>query len=281
MVKSLFHYTDQKGLIGILSGSPIVLWASDIRFLNDSSEYLLALELVKTQLDRRHSSDSSTTNAFIDQLQTWTSLLNEQGSAFVVSFSEDDDSLSQWRAYGGDRGYCLEFDTTRLSRVASLTGFELSKCAYQDDEHEFEINSTIDDVLKGKVKIFRSVRVTRQFSGLSASENARRLKFMVEIEKLLPKLKHKSFAGEREWRLSSRAFSMKGFEPMFRPGRSTLVPYCALAIEIAPHKLPLTAIRVGPNPEPELAKRAIQSLLRAHERNGVDIRSSNIPYRNW
>ena len=41
---TLFHYTTATGLLGILGSS--TLWASDVRFLNDSQEAIYAQDLV-------------------------------------------------------------------------------------------------------------------------------------------------------------------------------------------------------------------------------------------
>ena len=45
----LYHYTSQTGLIGMLNTETI--WASKIRYLNDSKEFALALELASDELD--------------------------------------------------------------------------------------------------------------------------------------------------------------------------------------------------------------------------------------
>ncbi|MGA2673692.1 MAG: hypothetical protein ABSE99_10740 [Terracidiphilus sp.] len=46
----LYHYTDQRGLLGILGSQNI--WATHIRYLNDSSEYKLGLDIVKREVSQ-------------------------------------------------------------------------------------------------------------------------------------------------------------------------------------------------------------------------------------
>jgi hypothetical protein len=47
--KHLYHYTSQKGLLGILEHDN--LWMTNILYLNDSSEFKHTLDLVKTELE--------------------------------------------------------------------------------------------------------------------------------------------------------------------------------------------------------------------------------------
>jgi len=47
--KHLYHYTSQKGLLGILQSKK--LWMTNILYLNDSSEFLYTVDLVKTELE--------------------------------------------------------------------------------------------------------------------------------------------------------------------------------------------------------------------------------------
>lgn len=49
--KMLFHYTTQNGLLGIIKDKS--LWLSDNRYLNDITEYNLAIDLVKSELKKR------------------------------------------------------------------------------------------------------------------------------------------------------------------------------------------------------------------------------------
>src|ERR1700684_352024 len=47
----VYHYTSQRGLIGILTTKKI--WATSIRYLNDSMEFAYTLDLMKAYLDSR------------------------------------------------------------------------------------------------------------------------------------------------------------------------------------------------------------------------------------
>ena len=43
--KTLYHYTSQKGLLGIVGGGCLRLWATNVAYLNDSLEFYHAFEI--------------------------------------------------------------------------------------------------------------------------------------------------------------------------------------------------------------------------------------------
>src|ERR1035437_7092887 len=49
--RGLYHYTSASALIGILQSRAI--WTTNIRFLNDTTEYAFALELARDVIQRR------------------------------------------------------------------------------------------------------------------------------------------------------------------------------------------------------------------------------------
>jgi hypothetical protein len=101
--KSLCHYTSATGLIGILESKQ--LYATDVRFLNDSQELLYAVDLAKQYLTNQPlQSKDDERKAFADfalkLLDTKDNLVVILGTpTFVASFSEENDLLSQWRGY--------------------------------------------------------------------------------------------------------------------------------------------------------------------------------------
>jgi hypothetical protein len=48
---TLYHYTTQAGLLGILSDKDI--WATHTQYLNDASEYRYAIGVVTTEIEKR------------------------------------------------------------------------------------------------------------------------------------------------------------------------------------------------------------------------------------
>ena len=119
-VPVVYHYTDPKGLIGILSESQ--LWATDIRFLNDSSELRYAEELQRKILQEiiSESPDGSLQKKLAEK--TLEDRLDLRGDTYVVCFCAKDDLLTQWKAYGSSgSGFSIGFDREKLkSMLAEL-----------------------------------------------------------------------------------------------------------------------------------------------------------------
>src|SRR6267154_2871182 len=109
----LYHYTDQNGLLGIIKNREI--WATHHQCLNDTQEFLHAKDLIRNEIDNRRKTANPDS---LSLLQTMRSALdgpgNEDVNLYVASFSEDGDSLPQWRAYGGAAGFALGFRGSEL-----------------------------------------------------------------------------------------------------------------------------------------------------------------------
>src|ERR1035441_6428079 len=108
----LYHYTTLEGLIGILDSDS--LRATHIRYMNDSKEFIDALEHLEGFVDQFDVSLRSSLRHFLKgAIKSFSGRLG----AYIVSFTEDEaqlttqsinpgDRLSQWRAYAGSgRGF--------------------------------------------------------------------------------------------------------------------------------------------------------------------------------
>lgn len=136
----LWHYTSANGLLGILESGAI--WASDLRFLNDSSENRRMKELLMQHLETRGEGEYDAFNMWLealaaggqpeshvykrvsrheyeDRLTEIKEALREykQSEIFVACFSAESDSLGQWRAYGKNPSYAIGFDAEKLRNI--------------------------------------------------------------------------------------------------------------------------------------------------------------------
>ncbi len=114
--QTLYHYTSQQGLIGIVSADE--LWATDIRYLNDSSEFTYAVQLAYKALREWKHTDLAYYQAFRKLAEE---RLRESGSSILVaSLSEEGDLLSQWRGYcSPGPGFAIGFNGRYLATVAA------------------------------------------------------------------------------------------------------------------------------------------------------------------
>lgn len=270
----LFHYTNPVALHSILTNREI--WATNIHYLNDSSEFLHALEIARRQTifakDRME-----------DELQIMA--INEMRSrlekiyhlrVFVVSFSEDSDRLSQWRAYCGSGGYSIGFESKALISISEMSKFSLHKCIYDEKLQEQTVKNAINLCIKvledpEKVKNHEPRELCKRIASF----------FEILIVKLAPLFKHPGFEEEREWRLVSSAFFSTAAESQisYRPTDSILIPYFAYKLCESNETLPIDSIVVGPTRSTELSIRSLKDFIK-NKQIAAAVFESAIPFRS-
>lgn len=107
----LHHYADAFGVQGIVSSSS--LWATATQFSNDLSEIeysvSIAVELIEETWGNKKRIGPWEKVLAEHLVRLFQTPLHSFGQPFIVSFCEDGDLLSQWRAYGGMSGFSLAF----------------------------------------------------------------------------------------------------------------------------------------------------------------------------
>jgi hypothetical protein len=170
-MNSVFHYTDISGLLGILRNKS--LFATDYRYLNDSSEGQIIRELL---LPIFESEVASLTPKLIERKWLKREVYDEHGLSshrlqaeslysamiratnnvspfFVLSLCRHEESddvfahglLSQWRGYAQGGGFAIEFDEGGLDSLMSeeprrycYMGFKSSDVQYDKYQRIFE-----------------------------------------------------------------------------------------------------------------------------------------------
>jgi hypothetical protein len=251
----LYHYTSQRGLLGIFNTDS--LWASKIHYLNDSTEFGLALNLAKQVLNERLESEVDSRNREKIQCLQDNIPTIQKVNICVISLSQKRDLLSQWRAYGGSvGGFSIGFKSSNLLNHAVQQGFYLVKCVYEEDRQKHLISELIDECLAEDfntvpAKVYPDI--PRAVFALHTGGE-----FTKKLASIAPIIKHHSFREEDEWRLVSEK-GINSSSLSFRPGVSMLTPYFDFKLGEKPDYL--GSITVGPNPHPDLVKDAIEMLL--------------------
>jgi Protein of unknown function (DUF2971) len=113
----IYHYTDSRGLGGILESGRIRL--TDIFGLNDPTELQHGLSPAIKLVDAARRNDRFEIKQFSENLAAMLYLgIKEVAHFFVCSFSEAGDDLGQWRAYADNgRGFALGFDAHTLEHA--------------------------------------------------------------------------------------------------------------------------------------------------------------------
>lgn len=263
---TIFHYTDATASIGILRNKTV--WASSIRHLNDSKEFIRASSALSDALfkqlpkrDRPIHTLARYLGGEPDPLKAphiddLFQAIQDPALLFVASFSEAEDRLSQWRAYcaQGD-GYSIGFDASSLTKTVGRT--RIVKCIYNTTE--------ADDLCDSLIK---------SWSQRPELDSGYILSSYYDSMMVLAAIKDPGFEEECEWRL----VSLQGKPDDFRAGRHGIVPYLKLAYGGA-DQLRLTSVRVGPNSDQVAATTALRSLLVDAGVPDLDVSSSAIPLR--
>ncbi|MGD0883756.1 MAG: DUF2971 domain-containing protein [Thermodesulfovibrionales bacterium] len=307
----LYHYTCQKGFLGIIENKE--MWATNIFFLNDSTEYLYGAELIAKILEDYLEKNGFSSNPykrsnvlgfwlpeFIDPRLSYDEaqcvFLDKIRSAFddvsafddetkdkshlyhifALCFSSKGDDLSQWRGYCPHGiGFCLEFEQQGLMKQMEKEGLEVVECIYEEDRQKEEIEKKREEALDDFKKAYENDKrdLKLTMSWLKAYE---------KFKKLLPRLKDKVFKDEKECRFVMALSELDVSEISFREGKSMVIPYVKvpLAAKTDPIKI-IKKIIVGPTPHGTLSKKSIEVLLRKHGVEKCKVELSKVPYRTW
>jgi Protein of unknown function (DUF2971) len=268
----LYHYTRQSGLIGIIKNAEI--WVTHTQYLNDFREYKHAVDLVRQQIEAYKAFNESTSKQILKYMEKALDGIDAM-NVCVCSFSEEQDSLSQWRAYGASSsGFSIGFDGKNIKAIAEREGWHLAPCIYDPGTQARLVSELVKRVIE-EIRDLEQVGDKEQEIELGG-----KLGFYMNL--YAPILKDPSFSEEKEWRIISRPLSCKRENFDFREGNSMLIPYYRLNLGESPKDLGIHEIVVGPTPHPETSIRSTWSFLTKHALNKkVHVTASRVPYRSW
>jgi Protein of unknown function (DUF2971) len=254
--KHLYHYTTGNGLIGIVKSS--ALWATDARYMNDSSEVKYAQELVTERFKKFASTRAGAHMALlqIDLGFLWPM----REDIYLTCFCEKPDELNQWRVYAGDDGYSIGFAASRLKAY----GHTLRKVEYRPKVHEKLIGALVDGALSYASQVLKKADYPTELWDEVCIHFGNALLWQVFYAVL--GFKQEAFEAEQEWRLIT-----VGSEPSeveHRMGPYGLTPYVSHGPTSKDEKLPIVSVTHGPTASPRNTQHAINTLL---ERHGYDV----------
>lgn len=277
----LFHYTTPTGLIGILNSGEI--WATNIRFLNDFNELIEAFDIAKSLLESKLSGSDSKSKAS-DLLSNMINKIDSRSGkfyAYVCSFSKEDDSLSQWRAYCPPTGgYALGISSTYLKQLLeNENNWALGKCIYDDDIKK----KIIDEVINNFLSTYKE-KLKREQKDIGELNELLSVDFSIEIAKIGGFFKDEAFNRENEWRLLAPTILDDNPQIDFRVGISCIIPHYRFNLLPESTQLLNESIRIGIGPTPHMetqAKQAVQHLLITKWKIKGEIYCSKVPFKAW
>lgn len=298
----LWHYTNSAGIIGILQSQK--LWATSLDSLNDSMELDQGIEIihrVMSEIDKSMYYSTGEKN-YLRHLVENVSDARQESSLYVFCASLKNDSLSQWRAYGGSIGYsiCLSrkssfsvhgpvtvpvTDAPGGPNYAILPSW--GEVIYDEEAQGDLVGKALDFCLR---TVHPDTAAGKPMDRAQARNIVSQVRYMISI---LAYCKHPSFREEEEVRLLADAptSSVK-----FRSGEYGITPYVELCqrydlekIRIHDHEdwststdessLKLNKVLIGPNHNSTLAARSVKLLVNTLGKGEIEVDQSAAPLR--
>lgn len=271
--ETLYHYTTLTGLQGIVGSAQ--LRASDIRYMNDSTELRHTLELLNQQVTRRILAgvdNPELLNALLD----WLSHRIVSGPMlFGASFRANGNLLSQWRGYSvHGKGVSMGMSPEQILSRAAAQSCEVTRCIYSRPEQERLIDSIVDAV--------ESLAAEHDMQEIANGESWQGLFQRIEgdLLRIAAVLKHPTFEEEQEWRIISPVMHTLTDRVEFREGISMLIPYFNFDLRDEAGRLTLEHVYLGPTSNTDLSMNSLALYLEqrgASPRRGITY--CDIPYR--
>ncbi len=203
----LYHYTTLNGLKGILQTKS--LWCTDTSSLNDPMELRYGKKLITDKLNEIiEIEENMLIKDLLSELIGYVNVFDTNlYRVFIACFCEDDNLLSQWRAYAGKGvGYNIGFNfssDTKFSHhqenISDESHIILRKIIYDPVKQDEVISRSINNIIE------EAKRVEESLLGRSGLPDAWSSQAALEAVNILfdviMSLKNPVFEEEKEWRL--------------------------------------------------------------------------------
>ncbi|MCV7195953.1 DUF2971 domain-containing protein [Mycobacterium angelicum] len=274
---SLYHYTDVRGLKGILDSAHI--WGTHVAYLNDSQEFSYGMEAICAMIEQ-HGQEvespvrSSTILGLCRNVLRTKDVLEEDVGPFVTCFSMFGDELSQWRGYANG-GYAIRFDSAVMEdsvRQATVAGdLPISAAAPTPELHPVEYLPAKQGARVAQL-VDEHVEELIDAAKIGAAVDLRpaHQRLLRHIIPLAASMKHRKFVGEAEQRLISHTS-----ETFYSASRIGLVPRVRFEFD----RSAVTGVLVGPSEHCDVKELSLYRYLRRNY-PGAEVIRSNVPYRD-
>ena len=296
-LSTLYHYTNSQGLLGIIDkkSNRVVLWFTNYKYLNDSSEGLELQRIYKITIEKMYKEGNLSKEEFDDIVDVnfddkhmyayatmenekpVTKLIEKEDVAFVCCFSKNKDSLNMWRYYTNNEiGFGIGFNDIILKKETSIDTFSSTETRIG----EFEwIDVIYND--KEKIHIVQEIilRVKQEQKNYGSFYDFKDMIYS-HLKKYKFSFKHQCFMSEEEVRCvltiprDNQGFSGKRpFEVLYRCRNGNITPYIAVFFS----KKVLYSVRISPT-APSETQETINYYLSTYSPK-VIVEKSQLPIR--
>lgn len=271
---ALHHYTSLDAFLSIVKSK--ALWATNIHYLNDTSESDLGLRIMRQMATEARKSATGADADFLAFFLDWLEArVFEAASVYVLCFSEAHNQLSQWRGYTAHgRGICLSIDSGLLVKRMQALGWTFQNCRYSR-ESQLAWAEAILSRMRREALISRDTE-GEKVHGFHSVLNAS----LSDLLQVAATIKNEAFSEEREVRFISPMISVGDERINYRVGRTALIPYVDFRLVDGDDDLRIQEIMAGPSPTQHLTQSALVGLVRRSQIGGqCNVSASQIPYR--
>lgn len=294
----MYHYTSLSTfqcLLDNISNNEFIFHASSIYSMNDSQEFIhgynVVLDWLKKYEEEQGIKENRLSEIWDNYLENHTKeefnslfiekLYKEEHIPYVIAFSKNGDSLPLWSMYGVDgKGvslgfqdyflYIRDFKSTEDFKIKSESEIDVLDVMYQNAPNLDELRT---NALKSQYKQYLE----------EANKNNREHLLRVQMKHLgiatiivSPYIKHPAYAFEEEKRLA--IYKRDEDKVLYKiNSKGNMISY----IETPIPKKNLRSITIGPCVDFVSTKRVLEQQLDKHEFKNVEIRQSEIPYRQF
>jgi hypothetical protein len=270
----LHHYTSLDALLSILKTRS--LWATNIRYLNDSSESELGLKLMRQVAEEARATSRGIDSDILSYLIEWLdSPRSEAASVYVLSFSEAHNQLSQWRGYTTyGQGVCISLGSDHLVRRMQAQGWTFQNCRYNPASQLTWAEAILSRIRREAATTYTGVEAEKKSCFTAVLQNC-----LSALLQVAATIKHGAFAQEREVRFVSPLISIADHKIRYRRGRTTQVPYVEFSLAEGDDDLVIQEIMVGPSPRQQGMQTSITNALEQARVLSRGVTVCSIPYR--
>lgn len=279
---TIYHYTDDNGLVGILQEGLFRL--TDVFSLNDPSELRHGIGIA-SRLIRELGQRSEVSKSFANSFEIIINYgIAEIANFFVCCFSKNGDELGQWRSYGDDgRGFALGFDAGMLEQAFAKSGAaaEWGCSAFPVTYDDARLTALLTEMIEVVLQQVDAMKAT-DLDPHVASWFYRSLAIQLAVGCVDASLrfKHPAYASECEYRfLQLHSADDKLDTLRFRRRPYQIVRY--MEFRWGAHAAAaLQTVTLGPSSDYSLGSRLLET-LKAFLPTKKDVRlvRSEIPYR--
>lgn len=249
MNQLLYHYTSFNAFNSIVANC--TLRFTNIRYLNDSSEYLYALNLLKNKVLEFEQSNNISKGIDLSMFDRFFF----SNKLYSVSFCENGNDLNLWRGYcPSDGGISIGFNKDAIFPFGKIA---INKCIYGDPYPPME---------KLRYDWFRYL-----FDNVILLHKNREF---IQMTYQTAHIKHEGFIGEQEWRGIS--FAPKGEQISYFKRGQIDVPF----FDVDFYKNSIQNIYIGPSELQEELFQKVKDVLLVNDIT-CTIEKSKIPFRQF